>query len=147
MGKVIGLAIKHTQKLPLELADVVDVTERGIVGNVEQSADRRITLLAREQWENALVELGQELPWTTRRANVLVEGVDLASCMGKSLQVGGIVLKIRGETKPCGFMEAACTGLYDALVPDCRGGVYGSVEEAGKIAIGDTVALVDGSEV
>ncbi len=147
MGKVIRLAIKHTQKLPLELADVLEVTERGIVGNVEQSPDRRITLLAREQWEDALTELGEKLPWTTRRANVLVEGIDLASFMGKSLQVGGIVLKIRGETKPCGFMERACEGLYDALVPDCRGGVYGSVEEAGKIAIGDTVAPVEGSEL
>ncbi|PCJ54349.1 MAG: hypothetical protein COA73_14405 [Candidatus Hydrogenedentota bacterium] len=146
MGKVIGLAIKHTQKMPLEIADSVDVTEVGIVGNIEQSPDRRITLLSREKWEDTMGDLGEDLPWTARRANVLVEGIDLASCMGKSLQVGGITLKIMGETHPCGFMERACDGLYDALVPACRGGVHGSVEYGGKIAVGDTVSLISESE-
>ena len=48
---------------------------------------RQITVLAREAWEAAAAALGDpDLPWTVRRANLLVEGVELprakvASCV------------------------------------------------------------------
>jgi hypothetical protein len=39
---------------------------------------RQITVLAREAWEAAAAALGDpDLPWTVRRANLLVEGVEL----------------------------------------------------------------------
>lgn len=145
MAKVAGLALKPAKGLPLELLDSVEVTTQGIVDNIEQPTHRRVTLISKEQWEETVAELGCDLPWQTRRANILVEGLDLGELIGRRVQVGGVTLLINGETEPCTLMNTYYDGLMQALRPDCRGGVYGSVEEEGKIAIGDTVSVVDGS--
>ncbi|WP_210186217.1 hypothetical protein [Hyphomicrobium sp. CS1GBMeth3] len=74
---------------------------------------RRITVLAREDWEAALGELSGSdgaavrLPWTTRRANLFVEGVRLPRARGGILQIGPVKLEITNPTQPCGRMDEA----------------------------------------
>ena len=63
----------------------------------------------------------------------------------QSLHLGDLKVHINGETEPCGQMEAAQAGLRDAMKPECRGGVYGNVVQAGPIRVGDTIRVVEES--
>ena len=144
-GVIVGLAVKRAHGAPMEEVSEVRVTEEGIEGNVHQRAPRRVTFLAKEQWVQMQAELGGDLPWTTRRANVLVEGLEMGSLLGKTLQVGELEIHVYGETHPCEQMEAAQAGLRAAMTPECRGGVHGSVVHGGELRVGDTIRVVDGS--
>lgn len=142
-GVVVSIAIKRERGAPMqEVTEATVSEENGLDGNVPQQERRRVTLIGREGWEAAQAELGGNLPWHTRRANILVEGLDLGSLIGKSIRVGEIELAINGETEPCGQMDIYQPGLQNALKPDCRGGIYGSILKSGRVKAGDTVAML-----
>jgi len=142
MGTIVGLALKSKKRAPLELVDTMAVTEDGIVGNVEQTEIRRITLISEEQWAEVQREMSTEIAWETRRSNILVRGLYLPNTVGQTLKIGGITLKINGETKPCELMNTYCEGLMECLISEMRGGVYGSVVAGGNIALNDTISVV-----
>ena len=104
---------------------------------------RQITLLALESWKAAEATLGREIDWTTRRANILVDGIDLASLIyGGQLQLGECTVEVLGETFPCDLMDQLEPGLKDALLPQVRGGVYGAIVTEGTVSIGDRVEVI-----
>lgn len=104
---------------------------------------RQITILSREMWEEALFALGNpDLPWTARRANLLVENVHLPCGPGSLIAIGPVRLEVTAETVPCAQMDHAYQGLRKALAPDCRGGVTCKVVEGGPIALGDEVRIL-----
>ena len=146
-GKIVSIALKMAHGAPMNEVQEAQVSEEGIEGNVHQRAERRLTFLSKEQWAEVEQQLDTPLPWTVRRANILVEGLDLAATLGKSLHVGDLKVHINGETEPCGQMEAAQAGLWGAMKPECRGGVYGNVVQAGPIRVGDTIRVVEESNV
>ena len=101
---------------------------------------RQITILAREDWEAALQELGNpELPWTTRRANFLIEGMRLPRGAGSEITIGDAILEVTAQTTPCSLMDRAHAGLRRALAPDWRGGVTCKVRVGGAVGVGATV--------
>jgi MOSC domain-containing protein YiiM len=122
-----------------EICEAEAVADGGITANLKVHPKRGITLLAKEQWRAAMLELGAELPWHTRRANVLVEGLDLEGLIGRRVLLGGVELLIGGETTPCAMMDKQYEGLKAALAPECRAGVYGRVVQGGRFRVGDTV--------
>jgi MOSC domain-containing protein YiiM len=83
-----------------------------------------------------------ELPWTTRRANLLVEGVRLPRARGGILQIGPVKLEVTNQTVPCSRMDEAFGGLMKALYPEWRGGVTCAVLEGGDVALGDAVDVL-----
>lgn len=108
---------------------------------------RGVTILAREAWEAALAELAQtgnadDLPWTARRANLLIEGVELPHALGAIVEIGPVVLEITYPTTPCQRMDEARQGLMRALYPEWRGGVTCRVLEGGRVSLGDPVAVL-----
>ncbi len=117
------------------------VAGRGLVGDHADGGKRQITLIDVASWRAACVELGQELDPALRRANVLISGLDLGSCIGKTLRLGDVRVAVLGETTPCALMEATEPGLLRALAPACRGGVYCQILDDGEIAIGDVVEV------
>jgi MOSC domain-containing protein YiiM len=128
----------------VELDSVEISTEAGVAGDFRgKPGARQITVLSAEQWNDACDDLGQEIPWTTRRANLLVEGITFANTKDSTLRVGDVVLKISGETEPCGRMDEQVMGLQEALAPDWRGGVCCRVIRGGSIAPGMQVVLDD----
>lgn len=142
-GIVRGIAVKTARGGPMrELESATAVVDGGLIENTRVSVKRGITFLDVRKWRAVEAELVLELPWHTRRANVLCEGLDLASLIGQRIQLGGVAVDIMGETEPCGFMERLQRGLYDALVPDCRGGVHGRVVRAGSFALGDAIKVL-----
>lgn len=142
--RLVGIAVKTEHGGPLEPADEAEITvAEGIVGNVPQSSYRRVTLLSRERWEEATRELGVNLPWHIRRANLLVEGLRLEELKGRLIRIGEVELNVNGETKPCSVMDDACYGLQAALQPDWRAGAYAAVQKGGIIRAGDPVTVVE----
>lgn len=103
---------------------------------------RQVTVLSEEAFNEACTELGATLPWTIRRANLLISGINLENSKGKSLEIGDVVLEITGETDPCYRMDEQFEGLKDALQPNWRGGVTCRVVSEGNISLGDEVNLV-----
>ncbi|MCB1510568.1 MAG: hypothetical protein KDJ36_06660 [Hyphomicrobiaceae bacterium] len=107
---------------------------------------RQVTILAREDWEAALAELRDlagevPLPWTARRANLLVENVRLPRAVGARIAVGEAELEVTAQTVPCARMDEAHPGLLKALYPYWRGGVSCRVLNDGLISIGAQVSV------
>jgi len=140
-GRLLGIAVRERSRAPMrtiEAAAVADAT--GVADDSRGRGKRPVTLLSREAWERACRDAGADLPWTTRRANLLVEGVDLAGSAGRRLRVGEVLLEIFEEVDPCARMEAAHPGLRAALAPEWRGGAGCRVLRPGTLRVGDAVA-------
>ena len=142
-GVLLGIAVRPQPGAPMGTLDQVPISkEKGLAGDGrEQSRRRQVTVLAKESWEAACNALSKNLPWTARRANLLIEGISLEDSRDRIIKVGEVVLEITGETKPCEIMEAKAAGLKAALTPHWRGGITCRVLEPGVIQIGDLVEL------
>ena len=144
MGKLLGIARKSKRRAPMEeLTSAVVDEATGLEGDFRGNLrERQITVVAREAWDAACADVGTSVPWTTRRANLFIEGVDLPRVVGERLRVGDVVLEVTGETNPCERMEEQQAGLRAALTPDWRGGVTCRVISGGRIELDETVELV-----
>jgi MOSC domain-containing protein YiiM len=146
-GRLIGIARHARPKAPMELIERASVTfAGGIEGDFRgamrgKAYKRQVSLMEAGDWAAAQAEVGHNLPWQERRANLLVDGFDLPQRAGVRLRIGTALLEITVETEPCERMEKLADGLRAALSPDWRGGVCAKVIEEGAIAIGDTVAI------
>jgi MOSC domain-containing protein YiiM len=146
-GHLLGIARHAFSKAPMETVERVAVTcEGGIAGDFRGAMrrgpyKRQVTLIERADWEAALAEVGHVLPWSDRRANLLVD-VDLPQGAGARVRIGAdVVLEITRECDPCERMEALAPGLKAALLPDWRGGACARVITGGEIAVGDLVRI------
>ena len=142
-GQIKHIFIRPRRRAPMQpRSQVIIEAGRGIVEEKRRSKRRGITLIALEAWQAALDELGADLPIQSRRANFAVSGLELAPLIGQTIQLGDAIVKVRGETDPCHRMDEICPGLMQALLPDCRGGVFGEVLRSGEVKIGDAIALL-----
>ena len=113
----------------------------GILGDFRGTQlNRQITILSQDTWQKVCAELDTDLPWTTRRANILVDGIEFsADFVGKTVRIGAVELVVTVETAPCSQMDAQHQGLTAALTPNWRGGICCNVVKGGEIKIGDHV--------
>jgi MOSC domain-containing protein YiiM len=143
LGIIKGIAVRDASRAPMKEQQQVEVTlQQGIVQDYRGTGLRQVTFLDAGQWQEILDELGVDLPWYTRRANVLIEGIDLPATVGRRLQVGACRFAIGGETTPCGRMDEIQPGLRRILTPALRGGVWGKVLQGGVLRIGDEVHVL-----
>ena len=142
-GRLIGIArVAALRAPPEEIAFARVSVEAGIDGDARgKKRDRQVTILFRESWDDACRELGVALPWTTRRANLLVEGLPPPQQTRGKLRIGDVTLEVRLETDPCMLMERMHNGLKAALTPAWRGGVCCNVVTGGDIRLGNPVTL------
>jgi MOSC domain-containing protein YiiM len=93
--------------------------------------------------------LEADLDPRARRANLMISGLGLESSRGRLLRVGGALLRINGETRPCEQMEEAHAGLEALMRERWGGGVFAEVFEGGTVRIGDAVSwyvpILDGT--
>jgi MOSC domain-containing protein YiiM len=115
------------------------VAGRGLKGNADQGGRRQVTIVARERWDELMANLDLSLDPASRRANLVVKGIELEDSGGRVLRVGPCRVRLIGETRPCERMEEAAPGLQDAMRERWGGGAYGEVLDDGEIAVGDEV--------
>jgi MOSC domain-containing protein YiiM len=143
LGIVKGIAVRDASRVPMKEQQQVEVTlKHGIVQDYRGTGLRQVTFLDVGQWQEVVDELGVDLPWYTRRANVLIEGIALPATVGRRLQVGACRFAIGGETTPCERMDELQPGLRRVLTPALRGGVWGKVLQGGALRVGDEVHVL-----
>ncbi|MEL7049780.1 MAG: MOSC domain-containing protein [Pseudomonadota bacterium] len=161
-GVLKGIARRSARKVPMETCSFGEITlDAGLIGDHKglKFKKRAVTVLAIEDWHtalNAVVPPAVEgdaalasadgavplLDWTTRRANLLVEGVELPKAAGGRLRIGsGVELEVTYPCQPCRRMDQALPGLLKALHPDWRGGLAMKVLSSGRIDLGDPVIV------
>ena len=129
------------------LTEGITITpENGVRGDHGTSQRRQVTLLDEAAWQIACSEIGTELDWTVRRANILVQGLDLPSLLNQQVRIGTAQVEVVGEVTPCHLMDEVQSGLEDALTPDWRGGVYARVIESGVVATNDVIFQIHSSQ-
>jgi MOSC domain-containing protein YiiM len=147
VGRLAGIARREQRRAPMqEVAQGLISVDSGLAGDCKgvKFPLRQITVLAREAWAAAAAAVGDPgLPWTVRRANLLVEGVELPRAKGGVFRVGAVLLEVTGQTYPCTRMEEAHAGLLKALAVDWRGGVTCRVLSGGQIGLGDPVEVLE----
>jgi MOSC domain-containing protein YiiM len=138
MGTIERIWIKRGKRGPMDSVPAATLDAgRGIRGNANRGGRRQVTIIARERWSEIVTRLGVDLEPVTRRANVLVSGVDLENSRGRILRLGTVRLRVNGETRPCEQMEEAHAGLQAAMRPHWGGGAFAEVLEDGEIRVGD----------
>jgi MOSC domain-containing protein YiiM len=143
VGTLKSIAVRGASRAPMQEHTAVDVTiAAGIVQDYRGQGLRQVTFLDMAQWQRVMHELGADLPWHTRRANLLIDGFDLRLAVGYRLQIGDCRFAIGGETEPCQRMEELQAGLRQALGPEMRAGVWGKVLQGGRLEVGQNVSLL-----
>ena len=94
MGNLVGIARARELGAPLEEMKAAAISlERGIEGDARGAKyGRQVTVLFREGWEDACRDVGADLPWVTRRANLYVSNLDRPRDAGGTLRIGDVEL-------------------------------------------------------
>jgi MOSC domain-containing protein YiiM len=147
MAKLIGIAIREKKRAPMQNLDRAYISlDKGVENDFRGKASKRqVTVMSLAAWQEANAELDTELPWMTRRANLLVDELALQNTAGKTLRIGEVELLITQETDPCERMQEAADGLFSVLKVHWRGGVCCRVIREGQVTLGDEIILCDKS--
>ncbi|MBU39877.1 MAG: sulfurase [Acidimicrobiaceae bacterium] len=142
MGELLEIWLKKTHGDPMiSLIEAEVKAGEGIKDSAkEPHADRQVTVLSKESWEAATGSIGKSVDPKERRANFIVSGIELEETVGKILQIGELKIEVTGETVPCKLMNEVSEGLRNALKPDWRGGITGSVINDCSVKKGDPVS-------
>ena len=149
VGTLIGIARRLRPRAPMVLLTETGVTpEEGVIGDYRGRAKpggrvtrRQVSVLRQEDWAAAEAELGCVLPWTMRRANLLIAGLALPQVAGTVLAIGTVRLRVTVECDPCRRMDEQHDGLWPALVPGWRGGYLATVIAGGHARLGDSIRI------
>ena len=143
MGKLTGIARREKKRAPMEALESAEITtDSGVAGDFRgKPGKRQVTLLSVSDWQAACDELGRDVLWTTRRSNLLIDGMDLPRQPGVVIAIGDVLLRTTREIDPCSRMDEQEPGLTKALLPDWRGGVGCEVLRGGTVSVGNSVSL------
>lgn len=129
----------------VELTEAHISCESGVENDLAGSPGKRqVTLLSKSVWQEVSDAMGQPIPWTVRRANLLLSDVKFGpEHVGRVLQIGKLQLEITKETVPCKLMDEQVPGLRRVMETDWRGGVCCRVIQTGFVKVGDTAVWLD----
>ena len=138
MGTLERIWIKRAKRGPMNPVRAATLEPgHGLIGNANRGGKRQVTIISRERWTEVTETLGAHLDPQTRRANLMVAGINLEKSRGRVLRIGTARLLINGETRPCEQMEEAHAGLQAVMRERWGGGAFAEVVEGGEIRVGD----------
>lgn len=147
MGRLERIWSKRAHRGPMDPVQTADLeADRGMRGSANYGGRRHVTIISVERWRELVATLAADVDPAARRANLLVSGIELMDTRDRTLRVGGCLLRIGGETRPCERMEQAHPGLQEAMSHRWGGGAWAVVVNGGTINIGDEVAWVDAAD-
>ena len=148
-GTLLAIARREAKFAPMEALPQAAITLEGGVANdsrgrrrVNAANDRQITVLSADAWRAVCAALDADVPWTLRRANLLIDAIDLKETSGARLRIGPVELEVTQEVDPCARMDAQHDGLTAAMAANWRGGVGCRIVTPGTVRVGDRVTLV-----
>lgn len=140
MGRLAAIWVKRAHGGRMDAATAAAlVAGKGLRGDATQGGRRQVTLMSLDRWRALTAYLPGPPDPAIRRANLLIEGLDLEDVRGRVLRIGEARIRIFGETRPCHQMDEACAGLQAALSPPWGGGAFGEVIGDGEVAVGAPV--------
>ena len=141
-GRVEAIWTKRAHRGEMDAVDrVALVADGGIRDDANFGRKKRqVTVIEKEVFDRIREDLPDADP-KMRRANFMVSGIRLEETRGHVLTLGGVRIRIYGETRPCHLMEEQCEGLQDALDAGWSGGAYGAVLDDGEVSVGDAASI------
>lgn len=148
-GRVLGINITPSAgAMPQPVERVRAVAGKGLEGDRygagtgtysdHPGGGRHVTLIAREDLDAISRESGIALGAAESRRNVLTEGVDLPSLVGRRFWVGTALCVGVRLCEPCEHLEGKTrAGVIKAYVH--RAGLRAEVLQTGEIAVGSQV--------
>ncbi len=149
MGLVVGVYLAEAGGVAMRsVQSAVAVAGQGLVGDRYQTGtgqwcyDRRlyddVTLIATEALAAAGAEHGVRLQGGAARRNVETCGVDLQALVGRTFQIGEVVLRGNRACEPCRYLDRV-TGQPAKAALNGRGGLRATVVTGGQLGVGDSV--------
>ena len=133
-GEVVNLFIKkgHGQAMH-QVDDLQTKANEGIIGDASFGRKKRQILIV----EQAILKRFKVNPGDLRE-NLIVSGMQLSAIQpGSLLRVGGTLLEVTLDCKPCDMLNDIHPGMRDEI--DGERGVLARVLEEGTIRVGDPV--------
>jgi MOSC domain-containing protein YiiM len=147
-GRLEAIWQKRAHRGPMDAIDVGElIAGEGLVGSVGRSRRRQVTIIEREVWDRVQEELKAAIPYSARRANLMISGICLEETRDRVLRIGETLVRIGGHTTPCERMDEAQDGLRGKLAAHWGGGAFAQVIVGGTIRVGDGVEWESTTEV
>jgi len=150
-GQLLSIFIAARKGLELQAANVVEaVAGHGLVGDryfakegtfsEKDGPDREVTLIEIEALDGLAHEYEITLQPAHARRNLLTRGVPLNHLVGKTFNVGNVVLRGIRLCEPCGHLEKlTCKGVEKGLKH--RGGLRAQIVGSGILEVGAMIAM------
>ncbi|MEM8786966.1 MAG: MOSC domain-containing protein [Pseudomonadota bacterium] len=139
-GLVVWIGLRPERKAPMRVVAQAELTEAGLEGDHRsRPGARAVSLIQAEHLPVIAACLGRaRVGYVDLRRNVAISGLNLASLRGRSVRIGGALIRLTVPCSPCRRMEAALGhGGYNAMRG--HGGVLAEVLSPGPIRTGDLV--------
>ncbi|WP_371157900.1 MOSC domain-containing protein [Jannaschia sp. 2305UL9-9] len=137
-GRLDWIGLRPARREDMSEVGDAMVSEGGLNGDHGRPGKRAVTLIQAEHLPVIAALCDGEVTPAALRRNLLVSGVNLAALRGRNIRIGDARLTLTGPCAPCSRMEETLgTGGYSAVRH--HGGWCASVEEPGRIALGDDV--------
>ncbi len=124
----------------IEKENIKCIESKGIVGDrfydLKEDFKGQITFFDCAVYDALSQEVKGEYPISAVRRNVMTQGVDLNSLIGKEFSINGVKFRGSEECAPCYWMDEACgEGAEDFLKG--RGGLRARILTSGELKVGE----------
>ena len=142
VGKVLALFISTKESAtPIEKM-VINVDEKGIIGNKHYDTDTQRSILITSIESYTLAKNNQiKMPHSSLGENLLIDYNPYTLPIGSKLQIGNAILEISQNCTLCNHLSNIDKKLPQLLKKDR--GIFGKVVQNGSIEVGNEIYLLE----